>query len=361
MNKSWFKIMLVVMSSAACRESYEGDRRQRDQSIGLSSDENFSFVADNGLLHVIKAEATQLHLRATAAEFSAMYSRAQLSNDPVIIRIDNIPRFVDLRFDQDVESERSELSPTSQEWKVKWTGHDLKFTAQELDRRNFTFLAMADIQEALPQFGEMVEILNTHSDSDFLLISGDLTSRSEPEEFDLLAEHMQKLQIPYYATPGNHDVFVDREYQARYGRASYSFTHRGVRFTSIDSASADIDPVTYEWVENWLKTGKDQTHVIFTHIPAIDFLEVRSGQWNSRRIARKFIAESAENNVDLFLFGHVHTYDQYELGGISTIISGGGGAIPEKFDSVGRHFMRIHVDPEAQTLSKSVVRVDSKE
>jgi hypothetical protein len=39
-------------------------------------------------------------------------------------------------------------------------------------------------------------------------------------------------------------------------------------------------------------------------------------------------------------------------------VSGGGGAIPERFDDMGRHFLVVAADPATQALDVRVVRVD---
>ncbi|RKG95450.1 metallophosphoesterase, partial [Corallococcus carmarthensis] len=38
--------------------------------------------------------------------------------------------------------------------------------------------------------------------------------------------------------------------------------------------------------------------------------------------------------------------------------SGGGGAIPERFDGVGRHFLAVDVDPSVGVRDVGLVRVD---
>jgi hypothetical protein len=49
----------------------------------------------------------------------------------------------------------------------------------------------------------------------------------------------------------------------------------------------------------------------------------------------------------LTLYGHIHTYHPFSNGGIPAYISGGGGAIPERLDGIGRHFMVVDVNPKA--------------
>jgi hypothetical protein len=62
--------------------------------------------------------------------------------------------------------------------------------------------------------------------------------------------------------------------------------------------------------------------------------------------------------VDLTLYGHIHSFYQYENANIPAFISGGGGADDEKLDSYGRHFMLIEIGADDGLLSTDVVFVD---
>ena len=245
-------------------------------------------------------------------------------------------------------------------WRVRFpAGVELvDLVGRTLPPGDFTFLAFGDIQTGLPRFGEMVDVLNREADADFTLVLGDLTELAQEDEFDGVEAQLSRLRMPTYVTPGNHDVLRSDVFQQRYGRASYSFTHRGARFTSVDSASAQLDAEVWRWLEGWLDEGAGQVHVLFSHIPALETLGIRSGQWNSRREAWRFVALAEEHGVDALLFGHIHSFSEYALGGVPTFISGGGGARPEKLDGIERHFLRVHVSPAQGTLRVEVVRVD---
>jgi hypothetical protein len=94
------------------------------------------------------------------------------------------------------------------------------------------------------------------------------------------------------------------------------------------------------------------------HIPPLDPIGVRNGAFASRNEAAKLLARLATAGVDLTLYGHIHSYYHFDNAGIPAFISGGGGAIPEKFDNIGRHFLVVDADPSAQTFQVRVVRVD---
>ena len=146
-------------------------------------------------------------------------------------------------------------------------------------------------------------------------------------------------------------------------RANKALALTGVGFTLLDSASATIDPLAYEWLDQWLAEGRHQVHVVAMHIPPLDPDGERNGAFASRSEASMLLAKLAAGGVDLTLYGHLHSFYAFGNGGIPAYISGGGGAIPERLDSVGRHFLVIDVDPGApgedgRVLSVGIVRVD---
>jgi 3',5'-cyclic-AMP phosphodiesterase len=177
---------------------------------------------------------------------------------------------------------------------------------------------------------------------------GDLTERGELEEYDLFERQLETLRIPYYTTLGNHELWADSaRYFDRFGRASFQFMFKGVAFTFVDSGDADLDPLVEQWLDGWLANARDQPHVFLTHIPPIDPVGFRYGAFRSTRDGHRLLARLVEGNVDLTLYGHIHTYEKFENAGIPAYISGGGGAAPMRFDGIDRHFLVVELNPTA--------------
>ena len=70
------------------------------------------------------------------------------------------------------------------------------------------------------------------------------------------------------------------------------------------------------------------------------------------------LARLRSGGVDATFYGHIHSFYAYENAGIPAYITGGGGAIPERLDGIGRHFLAVDADPGARTLRSTLVRVD---
>lgn len=219
-----------------------------------------------------------------------------------------------------------------------------------------TFLAFGDIQRGISRFGDVVERLNARPDAAFVVVMGDLTNISTDAEFDAVERAFESIRLPLVLTPGNHDAYRSFVFQQRFGRANYTCTLGGVRFTSVDLSNAGLSATGWQLYDAALEAGREQAHVVFSHIPATEGFGVRSGQWNSRVEARRFVASAGAAGVDLLLFGHLHTLDVYELGGIPTVISGGAGALEERLDGIDRHFLEVRVSDGVPAVE--VVRVD---
>lgn len=221
------------------------------------------------------------------------------------------------------------------------------------------FVALADIQTGLPTVDDVFrEIATVEPAPRFVVFMGDLTDRGELDEYAEAERQLENLTIPFYPTLGNHELWADAaRYRDRYGRSSYQFTYRDVAFTFVDSGDAGLAPRVEDELDAWLDAARDRAHVFLTHFPPIDPVGVRYGSFKSRRDAHRLLDKLAAGKVDLTLYGHVHTYLAFENAGIPAFISGGGGAQPEKWDGVGRHFLVVDIRDGAKP-TVGIHRVD---
>lgn len=223
----------------------------------------------------------------------------------------------------------------------------------------FQFAVLSDVQSAVDRVQDIFRRMNSLPDLSFVWTTGDLTEQGTSDQMDGFQRELASLSIPMYGTLGNHDVFeTPTPWHSRFGRCNVHFWHRGVAFTALDSASATVDPLVYDWLEGWLDGARDSTHVFATHVPLLDPIGVRGGGFASRNEAAKLLSLLAQGRADVIFFGHIHSYYEFENAGIPSYISGGGGAIPERFDGIGRHFLVVEVDPDAGVTAVRRVDVD---
>jgi 3',5'-cyclic AMP phosphodiesterase CpdA len=230
--------------------------------------------------------------------------------------------------------------------------HEVRIAPPDADLvEPFKVAAMADIQTALPRVNDVFELISAVPDARFVIAMGDITERSLIEEYDLFDRQLTTLTIPFYTTLGNHELWADfSRFHDRYGRGSFHFEFKGASFTFADSGDAGLDPLVEQWLDEWLAGSRDRTHIFLTHIPPIDPVGTRYGGFRSEQDGRRLLTRLVEGNIDLTLYGHIHTFIKFENAGIPAFISGGGGAEPMKWDGIDRHFLVVNIDPIANTI-----------
>jgi 3',5'-cyclic-AMP phosphodiesterase len=341
------------------------ERAERDLEVGRGSAGGTSFVVEDGLAAVRSASPGELVLWGNAPAFRITATSPPGAAAPWKITVRNALPDAVLEATAGgaalaVEALPSELA-TERVFRVALPGGEAAISLAPPDAAApgaFRFAVMSDVQEAIDRVGDVFARMNEEGEARFAVGVGDLTSNGTDEQLERFQQELRALRMPYFVTLGNHELGTDPpRYHDYFGRGSSHFAFKGVRFTLLDSGSATIDPMVYGWLDGWLEQGRGATHVVAMHIPPIDPVGVRNGSFASRDEAAKLLGLLARGGVDLTLYGHIHSYYSFANAGIPAHISGGGGAIPERFDGVGRHFLTVDVGP-AGVAQVAVVRVD---
>lgn len=359
-------LLLVLLPLAGCVRPAEG-RALKDLEIGRAEGGGLSVVVEDGLAAVrgletgaltLWSNAPVLHVRATAMADAPEWWTLVVRNamPDAVLKAEAGGELLEVE-------EGASLIPTLKTWRVRLRpGGEARLTVAPPDwelARPFRFAALADVQEALPAVGDIYARMNEDPSLRFIFFSGDLTERGTREQLEEFQERLQASRVPLYATLGNHEVFTtDVPYHALVGRGSQHFTFQGVHFSMLDTGNGTVDPLVEEQFDGWLVAGQEAVHVVGMHIAPMDPVGVRNGSFSSRNEAAALVGKMARAGVDLTLYGHVHSFYAFSNAGIPAFISGGGGAIPETFDGVGRHYLAVDVDPAAGVQEVAVVRVD---
>ena len=356
-----FTILLLTFGLSGCLRPGE-ERAQRDLQIGQQTMGASSVRVENGLAAVQDFSDERLIVWASAPSLT-IDLEVQDPASEFALEIHNCMPAGELRAPQGVVVTRiPQPEPTRCSYTLTGLPESgtLNFaTSTASDVNPFRFAVLSDVQEAIGEVQDVFETINAQEDIEFLLGAGDLTEQGTLSQLERYQQELRMLDIPYYTTLGNHELGTNPPpFQDLFGRASFSFEHRGIRFTLLDSGSAGIDPLVFDELDRWLKAGETAPHVVAMHVPPIDPVGVRNGSFASRNEGAKLLSKLASHGVDLTLYGHVHTYFNFENAGIPAHISGGGGAVPERFDNIERHILVIDVTPSTSDFDVSVVRVD---
>lgn len=359
----WLPTWLGLVLAFSCLRPAE-ERAERDQEVGQATRSGIDVEVADGLAVVRELDDGELVLWGSAPSFSV--SLELDAPRELDVEVQNCLTDAELTLEVPTVAELEALGnagmPTRKRWHLKAPAgkHQLKLAAPDDDSAEpFQIALLSDVQEAIVNVADVFNKINEQPGLRFLLGAGDLTERGTREELERYQRELERLQIPYFTTLGNHELGTSPDlYHDYFGRGNFQFRFHGVYFTLLDSASATLDPLVYDWLDDWLARARQSVHIVAMHIPPIDPIGVRNGSWASRNEAAKALARLAAGRVDLTLYGHVHSYYSFDNAGIPAFISGGGGAIPERFDHIGRHFMVFKLDATRGVVSRDVVKVD---
>lgn len=343
-------------------------RARRDASVGsaatsLSQGDEVSVVVSEGHAVIRELTDSRLSLWASAPRLEIQLNRPDAATDWQVVVSNCMPDSQLTSSHTGITIESLGRSAEGQcEFQLsadpgRWT---LVLAPPDTERAQpFRFAVLSDVQEAIDEVQDIFSLINQQPGVEFVLGAGDLTQRGTDEQLTRFQYEMRALNVPYYTTLGNHELGETPSlFHDYFGRGNSSFEYRTVRFTLLDSASATLDPLVYDWLKGWLSQGAESAHVVAMHIPPLDPIGVRNGAFASRNEAAKLLGRLAAGKVDMTFYGHIHSYYQFDNAGIPAHISGGGGAIPERFDNIGRHFLVVEAFPESQRFDVRVVRVD---
>jgi predicted phosphodiesterase len=197
---------------------------------------------------------------------------------------------------------------------------------RELDAP-FVFAVLSDVQRAINEVHEVFERMNQDPELRFVVSTGDLVNTGALDELQHFQRELERLSVPFYSTVGNHEMGADAHaWHDLFGPFNVHFGFKGVRFSLVDSGNATIDPHVYDWLDGWLDAARDQVHVVLTHVPPLDPVGLRGGGFRNRKEGAKLMQKLADGRADALFLGHIHSFYAFSAAGVSTYISGGGGA-----------------------------------
>lgn len=93
---------------------------------------------------------------------------------------------------------------------------------------------MANNQGLHPPFASEFDKLNRNPHLKFGVLTGDIVRMSDTASWDAVDRQLEKLHVPVYFCPGNHDTYNRKLYESRYGKTYYSFNAGNDLFIVLD-------------------------------------------------------------------------------------------------------------------------------
>ncbi len=360
-------LLAAGLTAAGCMRPAE-ERARLDEQVGRAEVEGVSFQVAEGLAVVRAVEPGALDLWAQAPSLAVSVAVEGGSEHDWRVTVRNcMPRSEMTAEGVDGRTLQVELLehpiPTVKTWLVRLpeTGAaSLNISPPDGQvEEPWRFAVLSDVQKGMDRVQDLFDIIDADASVRFVVSAGDLADEGRRAELERFQQELRALRVPFFTTIGNHDAGLGdaRAWHELFGRYSFHFRFKGVAFSLADSASATIDPKVYRWLDSWLEAGRGGQHVFVTHYPPLDPVGVLNRGFSSRKEAAKLLGRLAEGGVDLCLYGHVHSYHAFSNAGIPAYVSGGGGAIAEHMEGIGRHFLLVDADPERGIDQVQVVRV----
>lgn len=199
----------------------------------------------------------------------------------------------------------------------------------------FSFAVVGDNRDNMSVFEEILGRIKGE-DVDFILHTGDIVKRANERQFNWVLHEIgeEKLGVPIYAVPGNHDIDEDAEdmhlryrfYGRAFGQRRYWFSYANVLFVAFDNAMERSGPDDLKWLDDTLARHRDEHDLCFVymHVPTRD---PRPGHNHAMEEGADGLVDVLKKHrVSAVFAGHIHGYLEDDLGDLPVYVTGGAGA-----------------------------------
>ncbi len=119
----------------------------------------------------------------------------------------------------------------------------LRIEAACQNKDTIRFVMMGDTQGHFDETEKFVKHVNKRNDIDYVIHGGDMADFGLKKEFQWNHEIMSKLNVPYVALIGNHDIIGngDDVYREMYGDENFSFIAGDIKFVCLNTNAIEYD------------------------------------------------------------------------------------------------------------------------
>jgi exopolysaccharide biosynthesis protein/predicted phosphodiesterase len=202
--------------------------------------------------------------------------------------------------------------------------------SQPADADNYAVSVVPDTQgNAYTQkIYDRVKAQNT----DFVIHLGDIVDGVGEQEYIDGKAYLDEIGKPYLTIPGNHEGGAGNlNYYTKYfGSPAYTFDYGCTRFIALNAAYNQsitvADSTQYHYLEEMLANSTAKNIVVYDHVITRDHYSTEHNMTAEEAahyegILTAFKAAHPDVTVTV-LFGHLHTLDTWEVGGVRYIIGG---------------------------------------
>jgi len=172
----------------------------------------------------------------------------------------------------------------------------------------FNFILLGDTQRFYEDLEDFVNHVNSMDSVSFVLLTGDLVDFGLNKEYNWIASKLGKLDIPFVAVIGNHDMVANgrKIFGEMFGAENFSFSYGKNKFICLNTNSREVDfngqVPDINWLSQQLNDNDPDNIFVLSHIPPfnLDF---------DRTLEPAFTGLlAAQPKTRISLHGHEHRY-----------------------------------------------------
>ena len=195
-------------------------------------------------------------------------------------------------------------------------GNIAKISAQDNNDGVITIAFTGDSHRFYDELNGFVGAVNRMNDTlqvDFVVHVGDLADFGLPKQYLWSNSYLLKLEMPYIAVIGNHDLVSNGgdSYKTMFGPFNFSFLYDSIKFIVLNTNSLEFDMNGHvpdiPWLESQLTPAADfKKAVVLFHVGP------DHGEFDERLRDAFGRALEKYGNVLFAAHGHIHSFSIYE-------------------------------------------------
>lgn len=183
-----------------------------------------------------------------------------------------------------------------------------RIISQSNNNDTITVIAMGDSQRFYDELEDFVKSANQQK-VDFVLLNGDITDFGIKDEYGWVHDIMKKLNVPYVAVIGNHDLSGNGEaiFEKMYGPLNQTFVVRRHKFVLLNTNGREYHFNKKVPDINWLRASLEDDRT-FDHATVVSHIPPFDSDFDLDLEDEYVEALSTSGKVKLSLHAHKHTF-----------------------------------------------------
>ncbi|MFO7975896.1 MAG: metallophosphoesterase [Candidatus Hydrogenedentota bacterium] len=232
---------------------------------------------------------------------------------------------------------------------------------------DFTFATINDVHvldaKSVGIVNEAVKSINGDERVQFTVVLGDIATDGRYKELNLAKTAFDRLEQPYFAVPGNHDVYMKAKdifgnFTSTFGPVHWDEGEKSWLFLGLNSCEKSKSDVTVQpdelaWLEKTLaNVNRQRPIVLFAHHP----FNPNTKAYRVKN-AEEVLGMFADHNLKLVAAGHYHGNQVEEHNGILFTTTACCSTTRDNFDETPEKGYRLfHVTDDALKTEFVIVR-----